>query len=154
MKKLLIILSICFLLPPALLSQEHNTVEFEYDDAGNRTLRHTIYLQETIIKTATGDTLQEKMPEESMPADEVSMGEIVIQIFPNPTRGALQVKLTNLEASDQVTYALYALTGQILYTGEIHGTETLLDMHAYQNGSYLLKMVVNAQTTTWTIIKR
>ncbi|MBU2554381.1 MAG: T9SS type A sorting domain-containing protein [Bacteroidetes bacterium] len=155
MKKYVNLLFALCLLPMAMFAQDHNTVEFNYDDAGNRTLRHTIYVPETIVKAGDIiDTIQKNTFEETIPVDEVSMGEITVQIFPNPTRGRFKVRLNNLAASDQVTYALYALTGQILFKGAINTTETELDLQDYENGSYLFKLVVNSQTTTWTIIKR
>jgi len=155
MKKLFLILFALIAFPLAMLSQEHNTVEFDYDEAGNRTLRHTIYLLTTIIKEgAITDTLQNNETTNPNPADEVTIDDIVVRIYPNPTMGRFTVSLDNLSETDQVSCSLYTLTGQLISQGQIINNETVMDVQDRENGTYLFKLAINSETTTWKVIKR
>ena len=155
MKKLFLILFALIAFPLAMLSQEHNTVEFDYDEAGNRTLRHTIYLLTTIIKEgAITDTLQNNETTNPNPADEVTIDDIVVRIYPNPTMGRFTVSLDNLSETDQVSCSLYTLTGQLISQGQIINNETVMDIQEHENGTYLFKLAINSETTTWKVIKR
>ena len=155
MKKLFLILFALIAFPLAMLSQEHNAIEFDYDEAGNRTLRHTIYLLTTIIKEgAITDTLQNNETTNPNPADEVTIDDIVVRIYPNPTMGRFTVSLDNLSETDQVPYSLYTLTGQLISQGQIINNETVMDIQDRENGTYLFKLAINSETTTWKVIKR
>ena len=155
MKKLFLILFALIAFPLAMLSQEHNAIEFDYDEAGNRTLRHTIYLLTTIIKEgAITDTLQNNETTNPNPADEVTIDDIVVRIYPNPTMGRFTVSLDNLSETDQVSCSLYTLTGQLISQGQIINNETVMDIQDRENGTYLFKLAINSETTTWKIIKR
>lgn len=155
MKKLFLILFALIAFPLAMLSQEHNTVEFDYDEAGNRTLRHTIYLLTTIIKEgAITDTVQNHETTNQDPADEVTIDDIVVRIYPNPTMGRFTVSLDNLSETDQVSCSLYTLTGQLISQGQIINNETVMDVQDRENGTYLFKLAINSETTTWKVIKR
>jgi len=155
MKKLFLILFALIAFPLAMLSQEHNAIEFDYDEAGNRTLRHTIYLLTTIIKEgAITDTLQNNETTNPNPADEVTIDDIVVRIYPNPTMGRFTVSLDNLSETDQVPYSLYTLTGQLISQGQIINNETVMDVQDRENGTYLFKLAINSETTTWKVIKR
>jgi len=142
------------LMAMALTAQDHNTVEFRYDDSGNRILRHTIFLAPTVIKGAAADTLQEEPDDKNQPADEVVILEKTIRIFPNPTRGDFTVNINYLTDDDKVNYSLYSVTGQIISEGVIAGSETKVSLADYQNGTYFFKLKVNSDSNTWTIIKR
>jgi len=155
MKKLFLILFALIAFPLAMLSQEHNAIEFDYDEAGNRTLRHTIYLLTTIIKEgAITDTLQNNETTNPNPADEVTIDDIVVRIYPNPTMGRFTVSLDNLSETDQVSCSLYTLTGQLISQGQIINNETVMDVQDRENGTYLFKLAINSETTTWKVIKR
>ncbi|OFY48125.1 MAG: hypothetical protein A2W85_02845 [Bacteroidetes bacterium GWF2_41_31] len=138
-----------------MLSQEHNTVEFDYDEAGNRILRHTIYIEIMITKAdEQPDTLQNLNMEKSVPADEFVLEDMIIRIYPNPTMGRFTVSLDNLSETDQVSYSLYTLTGQLISQGQIINNETVMDIQEHENGTYLFKLAINSETTTWKVIKR
>jgi len=155
MKKLLLILLALIAFPLAMLSQEHNTVEFDYDEAGNRILRHTIYIEIMITKAdEQPDTLQNLNMEKSVPADEFVLEDMIIRIYPNPTMGRFTVSLDNLSETDQVSYSLYTLTGQLISQGQIINNETVMDIQEHENGTYLFKLAINSETTTWKVIKR
>ncbi|MFA5418284.1 MAG: T9SS type A sorting domain-containing protein [Bacteroidales bacterium] len=156
MKKLIVMLFALISLPLAMLSQEHNTVEFDYDDAGNRTLRRTIYLIPITKALEEGivDTLQNRYTEKSIPADEVVLGDVIIHVFPNPTFGRFSVRLENLSESDKVLYSLFTLTGQLVYKGEISNAEIEMNLQDQKNGTYLFKLSINSEITTWKVIKQ
>ena len=60
-----------------------------------------------------------------------------LNIFPNPTKNIVYIKLTNNSAT--TNYILYAVTGEIIFTGKTLDNEIILDLSNLTNGLYLLR---------------
>jgi PKD repeat protein len=60
-----------------------------------------------------------------------------LKIFPNPTKNIVYIKLTNNSAT--TNYMLYAVTGEIIFTGKTLDNEIILDLSNLTNGLYLLR---------------
>lgn len=59
-----------------------------------------------------------------------------LQIFPNPARETLTVRLSE---SDSQSYEIYSNTGQLVKKGNINGKETKIELQNLPSGVYLLK---------------
>lgn len=157
MKNIFFISILIFAIPLLVLSQEPepNTVEFKYDDAGNRILRHAIYVPEIgKVKTLEGDSLGHHNLTKSFPADSIVINDISVSIYPNPTLGKFKVSMNNISEKDDIQYILLSLTGQVVSNNVIHLNETEVDMQKCVSGPYIFRLIVNGESTSWRIIKR
>jgi hypothetical protein len=77
--------------------------------------------------------------------------EGLINIFPNPTAGDLNIKLGSVEKAD---YTIFNLMGQIIYKGLLNAdTINRIDIENAANGIYLLRINSNNMTYTQKFIK-
>ena len=157
MKKIFFISILIFAIPLLVLSQEPdpNTVEFNYDNAGNRILRDAIYVPEIgKVEASQLDSLQYHNLTKSLPADSVIINDISISIYPNPTLGIFKVATKNLDKDDDVQYTLLSLTGQVISKNKIIFNDTEIDMQKCESGPYIFHLLINGESTSWRIIKR
>jgi len=149
-----LILPIVFLFATlALHSQTIDYVEFDYDDAGNRTTRQVIYL-----KSQQADDLQqlkESAYEQVMDSVEFkgTLGKQEIIIYPNPTKGSLSIAIAGEEKTGPATLVLFSLTGEVILQQEIRQPHTTLDLAGHLPGTYLLNISSAAGQRSWKIIK-
>ncbi len=146
-----------FFIPLFVFSQvsDPNTIEFKYDDAGNRILRHAIYVPEIgKVNAAKGDSLQHYNLTKSIPSDSVIINDISISIYPNPTLGKFKIAIKNLHEEDNIQYTLLTFTGQVISSNIIHLNETEIDMQKSKSGPYILRLLLNGESISWRIIKR
>ncbi len=144
---------ICILLTGILYSQPISHVEFDYDDAGNRTTRQVIYLKSTEVES----TQQFKESAVEQVADSVEfkgrLGSREVSIFPNPTKGILTIAMVNLEDESPVRLELFSLSGEMIMQQQIQNTKTTLDLSAHPPGTYLLQISTSTGGQTWKVIK-
>ncbi len=151
-----IITLIIFLLaiPIFIFSQENfNTVEFKYDDAGNRILRHAIYIP-PIPKNINRKNDSIKNITKAILADSIVINNVSVSIYPNPTLGKFKVKIDNVNDEDEIQYSIFSLTGQSIDKGRVINNITEVDLQNYDNGPYLFRLVINGESKSWRIIKR
>jgi hypothetical protein len=60
-----------------------------------------------------------------------------LKVFPNPAKNKVYIELTNNSAT--TNYMLYAVTGEIIFTGRTFDNEIILDLSNLPNGLYLLR---------------
>lgn len=73
-------------------------------------------------------------------------------VYPNPSSGLLHFKWSGINASNQIHYWIFDITGKELENGRFNQNDAL-DISAYQSGIYLLKLSHGAQVITKQIIK-
>ena len=77
----------------------------------------------------------------------------VIQVYPNPTNGMINVQLTsNNEQLFSGEIQLLDMYGKLLNRWEMNGNDMQLDLSSYAAGVYMLKLR-NAQTATESVVK-
>ncbi len=116
-------------------------VSYSYDNAGNRIARTVIQLS-----TKQSQSQSEIITE--------SFGKHEILIYPNPTLGALAVKILNLETIDQGEVFIVNTSGQIILNQKITSTLMHFDLSNEPSGMYLMRMQLNGELTNWKIIKQ
>ena len=82
------------------------------------------------------------------------LAEKQLRIYPNPVQTELTISISRYQTSIQGEYLLYSLGGAILKKGKIEAETTRINMSNYQSGTYLLKISIDNQTTSWKIIKQ
>lgn len=117
---------------------------YTYDKAGNRTNR-TICLKS---KEATSDSVSIA----KIPITE-NMGEMVITLYPNPTKGQLKIQITNKTCETEGVLELYDLSGRLVKVQKTVGESTMLDISRYPLGIYLMRIRICDKVSEWRIIK-
>jgi hypothetical protein len=119
-----------------------NSFSYSYDTSGNRINRSIV------LKSAQLDTTQ--LAKEIF-NDEI--GEMKIVIYPNPTHGLLKIEFQNVETIHALI-RLYNLKGSLIYESLNSEKNADVDLSGQSTGIYILKIVVENQTSEWRIIKQ
>jgi hypothetical protein len=142
MKTIYVILICGLLFSKILIAQ--TKVCYSYDKAGNRT-DHTICLKSV---EATSDSVSEA----KTPITE-NLGEMEITLFPNPTKGQVTVKITNMPDNIHGEITLHDLTGRLIIKQNSIQESNLLDLSAKQLGIYVLRIRDGDKVSEWKVIK-
>jgi hypothetical protein len=123
-------------LPPAVF--------YDYDPAGNRTLRRIL-----IDTDRRGDTTATEQFEEP-PLNDGS-----ILAYPNPTTGGVNIGVSpNLLEKEDGRYVVVDLSGREIRKGSIIQSQTVLDLTGEASGNYILTVFVGKRREKWQIIKQ
>ncbi|MDR0989561.1 MAG: T9SS type A sorting domain-containing protein [Prevotellaceae bacterium] len=127
-------------LPVYVCAQSH--LRYVYDNAGNR-INREIVLSSTRLLPAT-EEMQEPYRDE--------MQTCKLKIYPNPTKGRLEILVSGLETiAGQAN--VYSISGTLILQTAITSNSTLLDLSAYTKGVYILQLKIGAEVSSWKIIK-
>jgi len=145
---------ICILLLLAVMTVKAQTVNYTYDDAGNRTGR--------IISSAfrSSPAPSSQAPEEEKTA--TALPEVITEkdflIYPNPTYGHFTVEIHYLSHDMKGEAYLYDSNGRLVEEKKIHShhLHTKLDFNLSHKseGMYILNIHLGENTFTWKIIKK
>jgi len=117
---------------------------YTYDKAGNRTNR-TICLKS---EEATSDSVSIA----KIPITE-NLGEMVITLYPNPTKGQLMVQITHMPDNTMGEITLYDLSGRLVTVQNTVNENTMLDLSVQPLGIYVLRIRVGGKVSEWKVIK-
>ena len=150
MKPLKILFLLLFLSNVALAQQYR--YEYEYDDAGNRKSRQYIKITKKIDVEADSLYNDSIIAKEDMDVYKDNIGDKEISIFPNPTKGKLRVEISNIEDGDIIILKVFDLQGREIYSNEKLSNYDI-DLSNYENGVYLLDIILNKEKSYWKIVK-
>ena len=128
-----------FLLPTTNYAQ---TVSFSYDQAGNRIQREIIFIGDKDIS----DTITTQFNS--------ILDEVTVTIYPNPNGGKFSVEIHNADENLDATLLLHTLSGKLIIKKENLNKLTNVDISKYENGTYLLSIIINDKKETWKVVKR
>lgn len=72
-------------------------------------------------------------------------------VFPNPMKDKLNLTIPENQIGNRVT--IYSILGQALHSYILNNKQTILDVSAYQNGIYLLKIEGSSGVKVYTVVK-
>ena len=157
MKKIYLLFVFSFMSISAIYAQIPLERFYEYDASGNRTVRRvlTIETKSMQVSTDSANWGQESFdkPEEDIFYTE-RLGNIQLNIFPNPTSETVTVRIENSGEFKNGTLQLCMPNGQLLREYSINSSEFTIDLSNYVKGVYLLKLQINQHSDTWKIIKQ
>jgi len=132
-----------------LFSQSY---EITYDYAGNRLIRDIVELK----KTNPVDTNQtNSLVQDSVQKSIVKFGNTTtVSIFPNPTPGIAQIEVGGELPESVSTIQVFDLTGKSILSTTFNERSTNIDLSAYPNGKYILKIICNNKSKEWILIKQ
>jgi len=122
-----------------------NKIAYTYDAAGNRTSRRYVVdlRSASVVKSENPDTIAIKN----------QLGEPEITVYPNPTKGALSVKITGSSEEQKIDMKLYSPQGALLKNIIKTSETTLIDMTSYPSGWYILRVIIDKKPIEFKIIK-
>ncbi len=120
------------------------TTLFEYDDAGNRTLRKEV--------CACGvPTARAAAPATAAAAQPSTAAAAIAKIFPNPASNSVTVQFS--QSISAGVLSISDATGKQLETFEANGTETQINLRQFAAGIYFITLRAAAATDTQRIVK-
>lgn len=140
------------------------TIRFTYDMTGNRVTRNkVIHMVDTISKTKSSvdEVVGEIVPEvtedttvNEIPKYEEILTEMKITIFPNPTKGMLQIDITGGEISKEAKIHIYNQTGALVRQVNGVSGSNVVDISSQPAGIYLLRITLSKDSVSvWKVIK-
>lgn len=121
-----------------------NKVCYSYDKAGNR-IDRTICLKS--VETTADSVRIAKTPITE------NLSEMAITLYPNPTKGQVTVKITNMPDNTQGEITLHDLTGRLMIRQNSIQESTLIDLSAHPLGIYVLRIRAGDKVSEWKVIK-
>ncbi|NOY50485.1 MAG: T9SS type A sorting domain-containing protein [Chlorobi bacterium] len=141
LRKLLIATAVLF-----SLAASSQTVEFTYDQAGNRITRDVIYLQP--MQTTDSSTVEKNKDYDEM------LGNSKITISPNPNGGRFSVKIEGIDPDNPPQIYLHSIKGTLIYENTKAALVNEIDISRHPKGTYILSLIVAGKRKTWKIIKQ
>jgi hypothetical protein len=130
------------------------TVSFGYDDNGNRISR--------VLEVEKMESGMISFPVKNLPmeyakakeeAENVMEEETTVNIYPNPTKGILNIEISNLSEEGKVDLSVYDLNGAKLINDKNLAPITDLDISKLKDGIYILQIKLNGINYNWKIVK-
>ncbi len=145
-----------------------NTVQYGYDASGNRISRTIVMKQ---MAPAPQDSSENAIKEQEAMANVPGqfddnqnaafqeiyadmLSEAAITIYPNPTKGQLSVRITNLPQNTTSALELFDIRGRSLVRKEAVSEYNELDISHQPVGTYLMQITIGSSVTTWKIIRQ
>ena len=155
------------------------SISYTYDASGNRTHR-TIVMKSPEMTPPPQDSTENVIDDEEDPfaivqdtenEDETlhetnnnkktqqevytdALSETLITIYPNPTRGLLTVKFTNMPQDAVSNITLFDMQGKIIKQQRSLSDENRLDISAQPTGTYIMQISVGDEVVSWKIVKQ
>jgi hypothetical protein len=147
---LFVLSAFCFLLSAP--AQNPLPREYEYDLAGNRTLRKVVPPKMITEPTDSTDTSHSSPLTSDFYTETIAQTEI--KIYPNPTTEKITLEITNMETLQTGIFQLYSMSGQLLQKQPVYSSTTEISLAGLARGSYILKVKINDTIEDWKIIKQ
>jgi len=144
MKKLICVLIVFTTIP--VFSQ---TVNYAYDPDGNRISR-TIVLS-TLRSAQQNNTNKEETAPTYV---EQIAADLQVKIYPNPTKGLLQVEIIGNEKDNNTPIAIFNQSGQQVFTTQTEGKLTSVDLSGVPTGTYIMRLIIREKSEIYKIIKK
>jgi hypothetical protein len=107
------------------------------------------YGQDVVQNTESGDE-NEKTQEIYTDV----LGKTQISIYPNPTRGLLTIKISNLPEHSASSLTLFDMQGKVITQKQQLSDENKLDISTQPVGVYIMQITIEDEVTNWKIVKQ
>jgi len=85
--------------------------------------------------------------------DLLNTSELEVQLFPNPTKGEITVKVTGVDDISNITYVVYDITGKEVLSGMLRTLTSGISLANEIPGIYSLKLNLDGNIQYWKIVK-
>ncbi|MCX6244306.1 MAG: T9SS type A sorting domain-containing protein [Bacteroidetes bacterium] len=128
------------------------TVHFSYDANGNRFQRWVTI--EKIAKVDSADSLHQDTIIKSFNRNAGNNMDQNISLYPNPTQGLLDLRITDMQEGKTAEFVFVSLTGQELLRKKTALSVTNIDISNFPPGSYIFTITLDKRMETWKVIKQ
>lgn len=146
MKPIYIFIWFLFVVLASETTIAQTTFGLTYDSSGNRLTRAVILLKSA---TVPGDSLQAKKAEKTLD-DQIGLQKT--RIFPNPTKGLLQIDFPELGNAESMI-CVYDPNGRQIVKKSAVSTGNDVDLSSYPPGFYIMVIQIGQEKKEWKIIK-
>ncbi|SHE77354.1 leucine-rich repeat domain-containing protein [Dysgonomonas macrotermitis] len=115
-------------------------VEYFYDASGNRIMKE-ITLLPVLVSEGSNNAI----------TDETFKNKVII--YPNPTKGKLDIEISDTEGTELVQARIFNINGQIIDKQSIKDRILSFDLSGNPSGVYILVLEIGQKRSTWKIIK-
>jgi hypothetical protein len=133
-------------------------VAYTYDASGNRTSKIIILpVSNKSIKDTTSHSdaeLSKQFSEMENNFEFEKLSEGKIKVYPNPTEGAIMLRIENIHNFEGTSFQLYNSSGNLIKTGTINSDLLGLDLSGNSPGLYILKISRQEEKLEFKIIKK
>lgn len=126
-------------------------LEYTHDANGNRIIRETIVLKMAGNAAASSNTSGATAAEEEGKATDV-LGT-AIQVYPNPTTGMVVLECTDGDVLEGAQILVLDANGRQVIHQNVEAAQTKIDLSAYANGVYMLRLTYNGRQVVWRVVK-
>lgn len=138
MNKIYLLLGMSFLLSLEVYGQTPTAVlQLSYDDAGNRIKREVIALGPSARFV---DTTKVYSQED-------------INLYPNPTRGEINIVMLNSDDEISRTIEIYSSEGKLVLKEPLLSTSKVINLSNEKNGNYYLNIYGDGKRVSWKVVK-
>ena len=130
--------------------QQNKILHFSYDVNGNRQQRWV-----TIEKVMKNDSL-DSIKQDSLVkiySGKLNQERISLLLYPNPTKGILDLKIIGLKEGEIAELCFYSLEGKQLQKKYTSSNLTKIDIVDFISGEYILVVTACSEIVRWKIIK-
>lgn len=126
---------------------------FSYDAAGNR-IKAVVMSTKKAMKPQHAEPLEEDMAASVFEAPaEDALNDASIKIYPNPTKGMLRVDIDGIDFSNGDRIEIYDGNGRTMNVTSNLIESNTIDLSDATNGTYIMRITLGSESTTWHIIK-
>jgi len=143
-----------------IISYAQTSVNYCYDDAGNRKHRDILLICSSSKMTSVNSNSKNTPHEETAQLEQKQLvikdkiDNFEITIYPNPTEGKLSLNVSNMPQNTDNNVKVFDLFGKQLYNSQIGSETTELDLSMQPTGTYIMKVIIADKTAVWKIIKK
>ena len=141
LKSILLLTGFLLLIPCWNVAQ---SFRYAYDNAGNRVSRTLVVGQPHGISRQYNDSV---IYHEVLANKEISL-------YPNPVKTNLTVNVKGYNQDAGGEYYLFDMQGKVLLHNTMRIESFQIDMSAYAVGNYIMRIVLDGESTTWKVIKK
>jgi hypothetical protein len=120
---------------------------FTYDESGNRILRESAIIQ---LKSAA--TIPSGFTDEQEQALEKKLSDRTILIYPNPTRGLINISMVEI-GNDAVRVIVFNAQGQLVVDKLLEGNSGVVNLSKQPPGIYFMRIIIDGMSAEWKIVK-
>ncbi len=134
------------LLTVILLAGKSQTVNFSYDESGNR------IEQKIMIGLKSTQSLNNSLSEEAEYSDKIDETEIFI--YPNPVNSYLNINISGWSEDLKAKIYLYDQNGRFIKSLLETSDNNILDFSGIPPGMYYLTIEINGKHSKWNVLKQ
>ncbi len=136
-----------FLMSSIATMAQNNTLNFDYDDNGNRILRELVFEEIRNVESLK--------KENALTVNTNNLLDTLdIKLFPNPTYGQFHIQITDALPDIQIKAILLTASGNIISEKLVTSDWMEFDLSNQAGGVYLLQLLTAEKMRVWKIIKK